>query len=113
MYVTSAEEAIMMSRSRRWLAIVVISIMGMATGEVPGQHAPQPDPGTFLLTIFLRHDQSKTLDEIDAQRQRTGFREHFPPPGVQVLSWYVMMGIGQVVTRRVPPDKLRDVNRAI
>ena len=37
----------------------------------------------------------------------------FPPDGVEVESWYVMMGIGQVVTLRVPPDRLRDVNRVI
>jgi len=32
---------------------------------------------------------------------------------VEVVSWYVMMGIGQVVTLRVPPDKLREVNLVI
>ena len=41
------------------------------------------------------------------------YKAAFPPPGVQVVSWYVMMGIGQVVTLRVPADKLREVNRAI
>jgi hypothetical protein len=109
----SAEEATVMSRSRRWLAIVVIAVVGMATGGLPGQQTAQPEPAAFLLTIFLRHDQAKTLDEITAQLQRTGFRENFPPPGEEVVSWYVMMGIGQVVTLRVPPDKLRDVNLAI
>lgn len=29
------------------------------------------------------------------------------------MSWYVMMGIGQVVTLRVPPEKLRETNRVI
>jgi hypothetical protein len=29
------------------------------------------------------------------------------------VSWYVMMGIGQVVTLRVPANRLREVNRAI
>ena len=43
--------------------------------------------------------------------QRTGFRENFPPPGVEVVSWYVMMGIGQVVTLRLPASRLREVNR--
>jgi hypothetical protein len=33
----------------------------------------------ILLTIFLRHDQSKTLDEINEALKRTGFREKFPP----------------------------------
>jgi hypothetical protein len=43
----------------------------------------------------------------------TGIPTKFPPPGVEIVSWYVMMGIGQVVTLRVPANRLRDVNRAI
>jgi hypothetical protein len=68
---------------------------------------------TFLLTIFLRHDQSKPLDEINAQLRRQDYFKEFPPQGIEVVSWYVMMGIGQVVTLRVPASRLREVNRAI
>jgi hypothetical protein len=32
---------------------------------------------------------------------------------VEVVSWYVMMGIGQVVTLKAPLDKLREVNLAV
>lgn len=69
--------------------------------------------GAFLLTIFLKHDQSKTLAQINEHLDSTGFWRDFPPEGTEVVSWYVMMGIGQVVTLRVPPEKLRDVNLAI
>jgi hypothetical protein len=65
------------------------------------------------ITIFLKHDQSMTLDEIDTRLRKNGFYQKFPPPGVEVVSWYVMMGIGQVVTLRVPPEKLRAVNLAV
>ena len=68
---------------------------------------------TIMLTIFLKHDQSKTLGEINKHLDETGFWKQFPPEGVEVVSWYVMMGIGQVVTLRVPPDKLRAVNLVI
>ena len=67
----------------------------------------------FLLTIFLRHDQSKPLAEINAQLEKNGYFDNFPPPGIEVASWYVFMGIGQVVTLKVPPERLREVNRAI
>ena len=67
----------------------------------------------ILLTIFLKHDQSKTLAEINQHLDKTGFWKKFPPEGTEVISWYVMMGIGQVITLRVPPDKLRAVNLAI
>ena len=82
---------------------------------VPTAGAPQQqeDRGKILLTIFLRHDQSKTLPEIRAQLERTGFMEAFPPAGVEILSWYVMMGIGQVVTLRLPAERLREVNRIV
>ena len=83
--------------------------------------AQQPQPpgtgeaekGSFLLTIFFRHDESKTLDQINAQLKAQGFYKAFPPEGTQVVSWYVMMGVGQVVTLRVPAERLREVNRAI
>ena len=77
-----------------------------------GAEPPPPDH-RMLLTIFLRHDQSKTLDEIRAHLDRTGFMAQFPPAGVEVVSWYVMMGVGQVVTVRLAPEKLRELNRMI
>jgi len=67
----------------------------------------------LLLTIFLRHDQSKTLEQIQAHTKQTGFYKSFPPEGIEVVSWTVMMGIGQVVTLRLPPERLREVNRMI
>ena len=84
-----------------------------APAENTNSNATPVGDGTFLLTIFLKHDQSKTLPKINEQLKEQGFFKAFPPPGVQVVSWYVMMGIGQVVTLRVPADKLREVNRAI
>ncbi len=83
------------------------------TGQVGAQPEKSPPKDTVLLTIFLKHDQSKTLDEIQAQLKKNGFYQNFPPEGVEVVSWYVMMGIGQVVTLRVPAALLRKVNLAI
>ena len=50
------------------------------------------------------------LGEINQKLEQTGFWQKFPPEGTEVVSWYVMMGIGQVVTLRLPADKLRAVN---
>jgi len=75
---------------------------------------PGASPADYiLLTIFLKHDQSKTLGEINQELARSGFWRAFPPPGIDVDSWYVVMGLGQVVTLRVPPSRLREVNLAI
>jgi len=83
-----------------------------AQSAPPTTGTPAP-PSSFLLTIFLRHDQAKTLDQINDHLKQTGWYDKFPPDGVEVVSWYVMMGIGQVVTLRVPAEKLREVNRVI
>jgi len=74
---------------------------------------PESKSKDILLTIFLKHQQYMNLDEINVKLQDTKFWANFPPAGVEVVSWYVMMGIGQVVTLKFPPEKLRDVNLAI
>ena len=81
----------------------------------PQNSAPQNSArqDSFLLTIFLKHDQSKTLDQINEQLKRQDYVKKFPPEGIEIVSWYIMMGIGQVVTLRVPATRLREVNRAI
>jgi hypothetical protein len=71
---------------------------------------PTPD-NAVMLTIFLKHDQSRPLAELNAQLEKQGFYKAFPPDGIEVVSWYVMMGIGQVVTLRLPASRLREVNR--
>ena len=82
----------------------------LAQDQPPAGATSEPK-GTFLLTIFLKHDQSKTLEQINAELQQQGFYKAFPPPGIEVVSWYVMMGIGQVVTIRLSASRLREVNR--
>jgi len=67
----------------------------------------------IMMTIFLKHQQYMNLSQIGEKLGDTGFWTKFPPEGVEVVSWYVMMGIGQVVTLRFHPSKLRDVNLAI
>ena len=79
----------------------------------PAAAAAAPQAGSFLLTVFLRHDQTKTVDQINEHLRQTGWYDKFPPEGVDIVAWYVMMGIGQVVILRVPADKLRETNRVI
>lgn len=94
------------------IAIMLAGSHASAEDQLPTIQASEPK-GTFLLTIFLKHDQSKPLEQINGQLREQGFYKAFPPPGIEVVTWYVMMGIGQVVTLRVPAERLREVNRAI
>lgn len=72
-----------------------------------------PDNDTMLLTVFLKHDQSMNNIQRRELLNESGFRDMFPPDGVEIVDHYVMMGIGQVIVMRFPPDHLRIVNRAI
>jgi hypothetical protein len=88
------------------------------TATPPTETKPMEKPAptadnAVLLTIFLKHDQSRPLGELNAQLEKQGFYKAFPPPGIEVVSWYVMMGIGQVVTLRFPASRLREVNRVL
>ena len=99
-------------------ALVVLVSAAMFTSSAIAQNAPKevaaPTPdNALMLTIFFKHDQSRPLAELNAQLEKQGFYKAFPPEGVEVVSWYVMMGIGQVVTLRLPASRLREVNRVI
>ena len=97
--------------SSSFLVAVLMTTLSAVAGAASQGKASQD--GKFLLTVFLRHDQSMTVDEINAHQKKTGFLKMFPPEGVEIVSWHVVMGIGQVVTLRVPPDKLRAVNLSV
>jgi hypothetical protein len=86
---------------------------GAQTSVAPAENAAPSADNTVMLTVFLKHDQSRPLSELNAQLEKQGYYKAFPPPGVEVVSWYIMMGIGQVVTLRFPASRLREVNRAL
>ena len=104
-----------MKKQTRAVVFLLLISFGLASLLTPDFALAQaPDTkSSILLTIFLKHDQTKTLEEINKHLDNTGFWKEFPPEGTEVVSWYVMMGIGQVITLRVPADKLREVNLAI
>ncbi len=63
--------------------------------------------------MILEHDQSKNLEEINKLQDEAGLWAKFLPDGIVVESWYIAMGLGDIVTLRVPPARLREVNRAV
>lgn len=101
------------------IALGVMASILLLSGDATAQTAP-PAPtdaatptadNAVMITVFLKHDQSRPLGELNAQLEKQGYYKAFPPDGIEVVSWYVMMGIGQVVTLRLPASRLREVNR--
>ncbi len=67
----------------------------------------------LLVTVILRHDQSKNLGEIMDYLKETGFYRDFPPPGCELVSWVVAMSYGFIIQLRLEPSALRSLNRYI
>lgn len=112
----------MMSRSFRRLtaaAALVFSVAAAACAQAQTVAAPQAGnvsataDNAILLTVFLKHDQSRPLGELNAQLTKQGFYKAFPPAGMEVVSWYVAMGIGQIITLKLPASRIREVNRVL
>jgi hypothetical protein len=94
-------------------AVMFNSAARAQTATAPAETAAPTADNAVMLTIFLKHDQSRPLSELNAQLEKQGFYKAFPPPGTEVVSWYIMMGVGQVVTLRFPASRLREVNRVL
>jgi len=67
----------------------------------------------LLVTVILRHDQSKNLDEIMTKLRESGFYRDFPPEGCDLVSWVVAMSYGFIIQLRLEPSALRSLNRYI
>ena len=101
-----------MARLVALVALCALALSGPAAAQQPPGPAGTP-ADYILLTVIMKHDQSKNLDEINKLQDEAGFWAKFPPDGIVVESWYIAMGLGYIVTLRVPPARLREVNRTI
>lgn len=96
--------------------IAAISVFAIAfSGAALAQEGPLTGPlledeEAFLLTVYLKHDQTMNIAEINARAAENGLNEIFPPEGVEIVDHYVFMGLGQVIVLRVPPNALRMLN---
>jgi hypothetical protein len=109
-----------MDKSQRsgWLALFFATIGAAVFSGIAFSQTPPPSDtssatpdNAVLLTVILRHDQSRPVGELNAQSKKQGFYTEFPPAGIEVVSWNVAMGIGQIITLRLPASRLREVNR--
>jgi hypothetical protein len=68
------------------------------------------DSSKVTLTVILRPNQDMSTQEIQQQMLDNSFWKTFPPDYAEILSWYYVMGVGQIITVRIPPSKLSEFN---
>ncbi len=93
------------------LTILIGSVSLAQEGPLTGPLLENED--AFLLTVYLKHDQTMNISEINELAAQNRLNEIFPPEGVEIVDHYVFMGIGQVIVLRVPPNRLRMLNIAL
>ena len=94
--------------------VLIFFLCGVSAFHASAQKQPAAVANdSILITIFLKHQQDKNLDSLNKIQLSNKFREKFPPKSARVISWYVMMGIGQVVTVKIPASQLRTLNLVI
>ena len=82
--------------------------------EGPSTIPPAPQQtDSVMVTIILKHQQDKNLAEIRRVLEAQGFWDMFPPEDVRVVSWTLAMGVGHIITLKVPAGAVRRLNLAI
>ncbi|SFC72725.1 hypothetical protein [Spirosoma endophyticum] len=93
--------------------LLIAIFFGWSACQAQVATTTQTASDSLMITIFLKHQQDKSLKQIQEIQNQNKFLEMFPPKEARVVSWYVMMGIGQVVTVKIPAKSLRTLNLSI
>jgi len=70
---------------------IVIAALGVLLGSVSlAQEGPLTGPlleneEAFLLTVYLKHDQTMNISEINELAAQNRLNEIFPPEGVEIV----------------------------
>jgi hypothetical protein len=77
-----------------------------------------PDDSTkgtdsVTVTVILRANQDMSTQDIQQQLLDNGFWKIFPPDYAEVISWNYVMGVGQIITLKVPVSKISDFNEIV
>ena len=93
----------MRPRRSRWQSILALLLARRnGRGKTPLAAAALPWPEDMQSrTLYLRADQPRAMAELNRQLRSPGASGDVLAPGVEVISWYVLMGIGQIVTLRL------------
>ncbi|GAA3931977.1 hypothetical protein [Hymenobacter algoricola] len=96
------------------MKLLLLCLLSFADSQVATAQKNKGTPAdSTVITVFLKHQQDKKLKQLQEIQEKNGFWETFPPKEAHVVSWYVMMGIGQVVTLKVAAKDVRALNLAV
>jgi len=77
-----------------------------------------PDDSTkgadsVTITVILRANQDMSTQDIQQQMLDNGFWKIFPPDYAEVVSWNYAMGVGQIITLKIPLSNITEFNETV
>lgn len=105
-----------------WVLILGVSANAQVTKPADGKNSPGPSiqppaadtlTDSVLVTIVLKYQQDKNFPELRRILEAQGFWDLFPLAESRVVSWNIAIGLGHIVTLKMPSGSVRRLNLAI
>ncbi|MCA6067952.1 hypothetical protein JI747_012225 [Chryseobacterium sp. RG1] len=69
------------------------------------------DNDSITMTVIMKHQQTNPVDSIQGKVMKQGFYKKLKSSHSKIVSWNVVMGIGQIITLKFKPQYLREINQ--
>lgn len=66
---------------------------------------------SMMMTVIIKHQQQAPVDSIQARIMKQRFYGKLDKSHVSILSWNVVMGIGQIITLKFKSNYIREINQ--
>ncbi|WP_202980632.1 hypothetical protein [Chryseobacterium viscerum] len=96
---------------KHFLTLILFMSMGLPLLAQNQSTIPYKANDSVMVTTILRHLQENPVDSIQARVMKQKFYQKLNKSHARIVSWNVVMGIGQIITLRFKPEYTREVNQ--
>ena len=96
---------------KNFLTFILLMSMGLPLLAQNQSSIPYKANDSVMVTVVLRHLQENPVDSIQTRVMKQKFYQKLSKSHSRIVSWNVVMGIGQIITLRFKPEYTREVNQ--
>ncbi|QWT86707.1 hypothetical protein KBP46_02215 [Chryseobacterium sp. PCH239] len=96
---------------KNFLTLILLISMGLPLMAQNQSAIPYKANDSVMVTVILRHMQENPVDSIQTRVMKQKFYQKLNKSHTRIVSWNVVMGIGQIITLRFKPEYTREVNQ--
>ncbi len=96
---------------KNFLTFILLMSMGLPLLAQNQSTIPYKANDSVMVTVVLRHLQENPVDSIQTRVMKQKFYQKLSKSHSRIVSWNVVMGIGQIITLRFKPEYTREVNQ--